>query len=348
MIKFVYLDRHWAMIKKHYNKDLDALWSQGRVVYENLKVVDIIKQHTNRKYVALTNSCTDAITMMIQASVEPGSEIICPAYSFYATAHAISRAGCKPVFVDVDQNYHLDLDKIKLTSKSKAMLFVSLFGNPMNYAEVLKYCKSNELVCLEDAAQSFGSSFGKHKSGAVGLASALSFSPSKPSPTFGFIGAVATDDKTLYDHVSDAKKHGVENGEVGHNSNPASALVLQLQHSLELNEICQQHRNDHASNYDMALGDHVLLPQRQEKHNWSKYVIRTEKRDQLKQFLSKRGVETKIHYNKLLPTYKMYNKHRIYPTADNLSQQSLSLPIDAWMTNKECKMVCESIKEFFS
>ena len=348
MIKFVYLDRHWAMIKKHYNKDLDELWSQGRVVYEDLKVVDLIKQHINRKYVALTNSCTDAITMMIQASVEPGSEIICPAYSFYATAHAISRAGCKPVFVDVDHNYHLDLDKIKLTTKTKAMLFVSLFGNPMNYAEVLKYCNTHDIICLEDAAQSFGSAYGKHKSGAVGLASALSFSPSKPSPTFGFIGAVATDDKDLFDHVADAKKHGIENGEIGHNSNPASAIVLQLQHSIELNEICQQHRNHHASTYDMALGDHVLLPQRQEKHNWSKYVIRTEKRDTLQKFLHKQGIETKIHYRKLLPSYKMYNKHRIYPMANELSETSLSLPIDAWMTNKECQKVCDAIKEFFS
>ena len=348
MIKFVYLDRHWAMIKKHYNKDLDALWSHGRVVYEDLKVVDLIKQHINRKHVALTNSCTDAITMMIQASVEPGSEIICPAYSFYATAHAISRAGCKPVFVDVDHNYHLDLDKIKLTTKTKAMLFVSLFGNPMNYAEVLKYCKTHDIICLEDAAQSFGSAYGKHKSGAVGLASALSFSPSKPSPTFGFIGAVATDDKDLFDHVADAKKHGIENGKIGHNSNPASAIVLQLQHSIELNEICQQHRNHHASTYDMALGDHVLLPQRQEKHNWSKYVIRTDKRDTLQRFLYKQGIETKIHYKKLLPSYKMYNKHRIYPMANELSETSLSLPIDAWMTNKECQKVCDAIKEFFS
>jgi len=348
MVKFIYLDRHWAMIKKHYIKNLDQIWSQGKVVYEDLQVVDLIKQHTNRKYVTLTNSCTDAITMMIQASLEPGSEIICPAYSFYATAHAISRAGCKPVFVDVDKNYHLDLDKIKLTSKTKAMLFVSLFGNPMNYPEVLKYCKTNDIICLEDAAQSFGSSYGKHKSGAVGLASALSFSPSKPSPTFGFLGAMATDDKVVFDYVQDAKKHSMSNGTVGHNSNPASALVLQLQHSLELNELCQQHRNDHASTYDMALANHVVLPERQEKTNWSKYVIQTDDRDELKTFLDKQGIETKIHYNTLLPKYKMYNKHTIYPKAEWLSHRSLSLPIDAWMSNKECNMVCKAIKEFFS
>ena len=76
MVKFTYLDRHWANIKKDYNKNLDSLWSQGKVVYEDLNVVDIIKQHTNRKYVTLTNSCTDAITMMIEARVKTGSEII--------------------------------------------------------------------------------------------------------------------------------------------------------------------------------------------------------------------------------------------------------------------------------
>ena len=348
MIKFVYLDRHWSMIKKDYAKNLNELWSQGKVVYEDLHVVDLIKQHTNRKYVTLTNSCTDAITMMIQATVEPDSEIICPAYSFYATAHAISRAGCKPAFVDIDENYHLDLAKIKITTKTKAMLFVSLFGNPMNYAEVVKFCKDNNIVCLEDAAQSFGSAYDNHKSGAVGLASALSFSPSKPSPTFGFIGAVATDNEALFDHVTDAKKHGVSNGTVGHNSNPASALVLQLQHSLEHHELCQKHRNDLASMYDTSLCDSVVLPHRQGKHNWSKYVIQTDQRDAIKKFLDKQGIETKIHYATLLPKYKMYHRHTIYPTAEKLARTSLSLPIDAWMTNKECKTVCDAIKEFFA
>ena len=65
MVKFTYLDRHWANIKNHYYEELDGLWSQGKVVYEDLNVVDLIKQHTNRKYVSLTNSCTDAITMTV-------------------------------------------------------------------------------------------------------------------------------------------------------------------------------------------------------------------------------------------------------------------------------------------
>ena len=200
--------------------------------------------------------------------------------------------------------------------------------------KLLKY----KIKLIEDAAQSFGSAYNNHKSGAVGVASALSFSPSKPSPTFGFIGAVATDNEALFDHVTDAKKHGVSNGTVGHNSNPASALVLQLQHSLEHHELCQKHRNNLASQYDTGLCDSVVLPHRQGKHNWSKYVIQTEQRDQLKKFLDKQGIETKIHYH----------RHTIYPTAEKLARTSLSLPIDAWMTNKECKTVCDAIKEFFA
>ena len=348
MVKFTYLDRHWANIKKDYNKNLDELWSQGKVVYEDLNVVDIIKQHTNRKYVTLTNSCTDAITMMIEASVKKGSEIICPAYSYYATASAITRAGCKPKFVDVDINYHLNLDKIEVGPNTKGLIYVSLFGNPFEYKKVVDFCKEHNIICFEDAAQSFGSSYKNIKSGSAGLCSALSFSPSKPSPTFGFLGAMATDDKMLFDQVNDAKKHGINNGSVGLNSNPSSALTLQLQHSLALNEMCQQHRLDHAKAYDENLKDVVIIPPRQGKHNWHKYVIQTDKRNKLMSYLKQYSIETKIHYVKLLPQHKMYHKHQLYPTASKLAETSLSLPIDPWMTNKERDKVIHYVRRYFT
>ena len=347
MVKFTYLDRHWANIKKDYNKKLDELWSQGKVVYEDLNVVDIIKQHTNRKYVTLTNSCTDAITMMIEASVKRGSEIICPAYSYYATASAITRAGCKPKFVDVDNNYHLNLNKVEVGPDTKGLIYVSLFGNPFEYKKVLDFCKEHKIICFEDAAQSFGSSYKNIKSGSAGLCSALSFSPSKPSPTFGFLGAMATDDRMLFDQVNDAKKHGINNGSVGLNSNPSSALTLQLQHSLATNEMCQQHRSDHAKAYDVGLKDIVTIPPRQGKHNWHKYVIQTDRRNQLMSHLKQHDIETKIHYIKLLPQHKMYHKHQLYPIASKLAETSLSLPIDPWMTNNERDSVIDAIRNYF-
>ena len=347
MIKFVYLDRHWANIKHHYYEGLDDLWSQGKVVYEDLNVVDLIKQHTNRKYVTLTNSCTDAITMMIEATVKPGSEIICPAYSYYATASAITRAGCKPVFVDVDENYHINLDKVDVGPNTKGLIYVSLFGNPMDYEAVKDFCKTNNIICFEDAAQSFGASYNKVKSGSAGLCSALSFSPSKPSPTFGFLGAMATDDNMLFNQVNDAKKHGINNGSVGLNSNPSSALVLQLQHSMKLNEMCQQHRTDHAKAYDEGLKDIVTIPPRRGKCSWSKYVIRTAHRNKLMNFLTQQKIQTKIHYVKLLPQYKMYHKHKLYPVASKLAETSLSLPIDPWMTNSERDIVIDCVRQCF-
>jgi dTDP-4-amino-4,6-dideoxygalactose transaminase len=217
----------------------------------------------------------------------------------------------------------------------------------MNYQAVKDFCKSNNIICFEDAAQSFGASHNNIKSGSAGLCSALSFSPSKPSPTFGFLGAMATDDKMIFDQVNDAKKHGMNNGSVGLNSNPSSALVLQLQHSMKLNEMCEQHRADHAKAYDEGLQDVVDIPPRQGRHSWSKYVIRTDKRNKLMRFMSQYQIETKIHYAKLLPQYKMYHKHKLYPVASKLAETSLSLPIDPWMTNSERDSVIDAVRRYY-
>ena len=95
------------------------------------------------------------------------------------------------------------------------------------------------------------------------------------------------------------------------------------------------------------MKDVVAIPPRQGKHSWSKYVIRTNNRNQLMRFLSQHSIETKIHYVKLLPQYKMYHKHKLYPIASKLAETSLSLPIDPWMTNNERDSVIEHVRRYF-
>ncbi len=347
MVKFINLDRHWINIKADYQEKLDTLWSSGQVVFQDLEVADIIKAQTNRKYVSLTNSCTDSITMMIQASIEPGSEVICPAYSYFATAAAISRAGCIPLFVDVDEDYHLDLEKIKLSEKTKGLIFVSLFGHPMEYQKVLDFCQKHDLICLEDAAQSYGSSKSGIVSGSVGTASALSFSPTKPSPAFGFVGAMATDDEEIFDRVNDMKKLGIQKGYLGHNSNPASAQILQLQYSLKLNEECKRRRTQIAKYYDQEIEGLVKLPPRSGHHNWHKYVIQSDQRDALHAHMKENQVETMVHYKTIIPQYKLYQDPTDYPVASKLANHSMSLPIDPWMTDDEIQQVTNTLKGFF-
>ena len=357
MIKFVYLDRHWQNIKQQYLKELNDMWSKGNVVYQSESVERVICEHTHRKHSILVNSCTDAITLMLQASkIKKGSEVLCPAYSFFATASAISRAGLTPVFVDVDKNYHIDLKKAKhlITSKTTGLIFVSLFGNPMNYSEVMSFCIDNDIECFEDAAQSFGSiDINKIPSGKPGLCSALSFSPSKPSPAFAFCGAVCTDDDSVAERVRSIRYHAKGTNMQGHNTNVPSAIALQLYHSLKFSTITQARRHEIAKEYDKKLSQldsKIKLPPRNNIHNWSKYVIQTNRRDELLEHLIKNNIDAKIHYDTIIPHEQIYvkNHHVVYPTALKLTKTSLSLPIDSWLETKEQKEVIDTIKDFYN
>ena len=223
----------------------------------------------------------------------------------------------------------------------------------MNYFEVMSFCIDKDIKCFEDAAQSFGSiDINNIPSGKPGLCSALSFSPSKPSPAFAFCGAVCTDDDTIAERVRSIRYHGRDTGMQGHNTNVPSAIALQLYHSLKFASITQARRHEIAQTYDKQLkqlGSKIKLPPRNNTHSWSKYVIQTNRRNKLLEHLIKNNIEAKIHYTQIVPHEKIYakNNHAIYPMSSKFTETSLSLPIDSWLEPKEQKKVIDTIKDFF-
>lgn len=315
---------------------------------------------TDRKYAISTGSCTDALFFMLTAcGIGKGDEVITTSYSFIATASAIQRTGATPVFVDVDEYYHLNINKIHevKTDRTKAVLAVNLLGDCVDFSAFEEYCQTENLLLLEDAAQSFGARYGNSPSGKLGLASALSFSPMKTVPCFGTAGAVVTDDENIANKCKIMRRHGKTDNTspaamLGYNSIIPADKAAQLNISLKYNEQWRQRRAVIADRYIAGLEEinDIITPETRKTviHCWHKFMIRSSRRNQLQKYLLSKGVETQVHYPLPLPFETIFgNKNRgAYIQAIKYSQTCLSLPIYAELKDEEADLIIQQIKIF--
>ena len=344
-VKAFNLDRLWSKISQESLSAIDATLSTGNV-RNNTELEQELKHHTNRKYVIATSTGTDALTIILRSLNYPkGTEILVPCYSFIATASAVLWAGYKPVFVDIDNNYHLDLNKVTITKNTRALVLVSLFGNPANYPQYQRFCDDNGIDLVEDAAQSFGSELFR-RSGSVGVASALSFSPTKPCPVLGSGGAIATDSEELYELCRRIRLHGKtknsdESHHLGMHSVMGGAESAQLLIALKYKDEWQSRRTEIAQYYNDNLP--MESPPEQGIHNWHKYVIQAD--DKLLDKCIQSGVELQKHYKRLISDEPLFNDTGFYDNAERLRKCSVSLPICPMMADNEVERVVEVLCE---
>jgi dTDP-4-amino-4,6-dideoxygalactose transaminase len=363
-IPFIGLKRLFEDHRDEYMHITESVLSSGVVV--GGKHTEEFEQHiadfTNRKHAIAVNSCTDSLFFILEAAgIGEGDEVITTSYSFVATASPILRCGAVPVFVDIDHHYHLDMDefKSKINHKTKAVIAVNLFGNCVNQTELNDICESENILFIEDAAQSFGSEFKGIKSGKFGIASALSFSPMKPLACFGTGGAILTDDETIAENCRMLRRHGKSQTDqkshiLGYNSVLPEDKAAQLNISFKYVNESLTKRNSIATQFSQELkgvGDLILPTTRSNSvHCWHKYVIRTKKRKQLKEFLTSKGIDSKIHYQTILPQEPIFAQTAPgeYPKAKSFADSCLSLPIYAELKNDEIEYIVTSIRSFFS
>ena len=340
MIKQFNLDRLWKQISQEALSKIDASLASG-AAQNSTCVEDELKKITHRKHVITTSNCTDALTIILR-QYPVGSEIIVPCYSFIATATPILLAGLKPVFVDIDHNYHLDLNKVQVTENTRAMILVSLFGNPADYMIYKKFCNDHNIDLIEDAAQSFGSKY-IWSSGTVGTTSAYSFSPTKPCPVLGSGGAILTDDDDLAEFYRLGRLHGKRKNsdktkQLGINSMMGTAEAQQLMVSLKYKDKWQERRTKIAEYYDNNLIDYVVLPPRQGTHNWHKYVVKTNVN-----LFNQDKVAFAKHYSQLITDEPIFNNTNNYLNARDLQETCVSLPICPYLTDAEIEIVVDTI-----
>jgi dTDP-4-amino-4,6-dideoxygalactose transaminase len=361
-IKFIGLDRLFNNYRKEYLEATEKVLSSGMVVggQHVSEFEQNLAKISNRTYAISVTSCTDALFFILTAcGIGEGDEVITTAYSFIATASAILRTGATPVFADIDEHYHLDLKHVRKvrTDKTRAVLVVNLLGDCVDFSAFEEYCSSENLLLIEDAAQSFGARHHNTPSGKLGLASAFSFSPMKTLPCFGIAGAVVTDDQQIAETCRCLRRHGKSDESpssvmLGYNSVIPADKAAQLNISLKYMGHWQERRLVIANRYIARLdgvGD-VITPKTRYStvHCWHKFIIRTSRRDELQKHLLHKGIQTQIHYKIPLPFEPIFGDRDpdSYVQSINYSQTSLSLPIYAELTDGEVDYIIQQIRDF--
>lgn len=344
--------------------ELDAVMLSGQYVNGEYtrKLEQKLAEICDRKYAVATGSCTDALFFALQtAGIKQGDEVILPPFSFVATLDSILRCGATPVFVDISaEHFMLDLDSLKkaVTPRTKAIVLVQLFGNSHPQQEQIRdIAQRHGIHLIEDSAQALGTKEQNIPAGKIGNLSCISFDPTKIVSAYGTGGAVLTDDEVEYAMLKKLINHGFENGVpqiAGYNSKISETQAAMLLAQLEKLPQTISRMTEIAKRYHSLLDgiDEITLPQHCTYPNFHKFVIKAEKRDELRIFLKENGIETKIHYPTLLSEQKIldgrkYLKHSLI-NAQMVTKKVLSLPIWPSISEAETLYVCECIIRFYA
>ena len=313
------------------------------------------------KYCVGVGNGLDALTLSLKAlGIGQDDEVIVPANTFIATALAVSNNGAKPVLVDPDINtFNIDVDKIedKISSRTKAIIPVHLYGQPCDMDPIMEIAKKHNLYVVEDCAQAHGAKYKGVKVGGFGTASGFSFYPGKNLGALGDAGAVISNDKKLIDKIrslgnygSDYKYHHIYQG---CNSRldelQAAFLSVKLSHLDRMNE----DRRRIASVYlDGITNPNIVLPVVPSfcEPVWHIFGVRCFDRDRLESLLSDKGIKTNKQYPIPIHLQKCYQERGYrkgdFPVAEEISETELSLPMYYGMMDEEIKYVIDAINTF--
>ena len=312
------------------------------------------------KYCVGLNSGLDALILAFRALVlSHGDEVIVPANTYIASVLGVTENDATPVFVEPDKYYNIDADRIEaaITSKTKAILVVHLYGQPCRMDKISEIAKRHNLIIVEDCAQSHGATFMGQKTGTFGKISCFSFFPTKNMGAFGDAGAITTDDENIAKKIHALRNYGSEkkyyNKYQGINSRldeiQAALLRIKLHH---IEEITKE-REEIAHQYLHGIKNPaIMLPQTTccARHVWHLFVIQTEKRNELQQYLTDNGIATQIHYPvppHLAEAYKQLGYTQgSFPVTEKFSETILSLPLYNAMTKDKVSYVINKINNW--
>ena len=344
-IKFNGVDRLYADYSWRLTRRAKEVWESGDLLQgKYLKELEkqIAKKY-KRKHAVGVGSATDGLYFAMKAvGLTKDDTLVCPAFSYIATAGAIKRLGADIHFVDTDANGNIgDWQGHGLPD---GVVYVNMFGNPADYNRLRKYCDTHHIPLIEDAAQSQGAMYGKVPSGAMGDVSVFSFDPMKNMPSFGGGGMVLTDSTEIYDRVLSLRRHGISGKDrYGYNSLISEDNANQLLLLLKKFDRLQVMREKVCKRYKKNLPEvQMLCEMPHTRSSNHKLVILSDRRDELKAFLETKAIETKIHYAKTLDSQNV----GLYPNAEKLCAKALSLPIYPHLKMTEVDYICDRIKEF--
>lgn len=314
------------------------------------------------KYAIGVASGTDALILALKAcGVGSFDEVIVPAFTFIATAYAVSSCGARPVLVDVrETDFNMDPEKLAdaCTPKTKAIIPVHLYGCAAQMDSIRAFANKRNLLVIEDACQAHGARYGQEPAGGMSEAGAFSFYPGKNLGCFGDGGIVTTNDDNLAKKIRTMRNYGqskkYHHDLVGFNSRLDSLQAAVLRVKLKYLKDWNLNRRKLVDVYHEALKEVAIglpcAPCFNPGHVYHLFVIRTKWRDDLLNFLLANGIGAAIHYPVPIHLHKAYDslgyKAGDFPMAELLSRQVLSLPIFPEMFHDEILRVVEAVRQF--
>ncbi|MFH0732528.1 MAG: DegT/DnrJ/EryC1/StrS family aminotransferase [Candidatus Omnitrophota bacterium] len=322
------------------------------------------------KYAVAVSNGTDAIFLALKAlGIKEGDGVICPVFTYYATAGAVAAIGAVPVFADIDaKTYNISIDSIEkillntqysILNTIKAIIPVHLYGQCADMDAIMKIAKKNNLKVIEDTAQSFGASQKGKKAGTIGDCGTVSFYPGKNLGAFGDAGCIVTNNKAIAEELQLLRNQGASPQDkyvhlrIGHNHRMDSIQAAVLRVKLKHIDKWNKKRAQNAAYYNSALRDLSLITPYVAKgntHIYHQYVLRaTENKEKIRAYLIGKGIDSRTFYPvplHLQPCFKYLGyKKRDFPEAENCSKGTFVIPVYPELGRKQMGHVIKVIKE---
>lgn len=360
-MQFIDLKTQGKRVQEKVLERIHTILEHGAYIMgpEVTELENMLAQFVGVNHALAVASGTDALLIALMAiGVGYGDEVITTPFSFFATAEVIALLGAKPVFVDIDPiTYNIDPNEIKkaITSKTKAIMPVSLYGQCADFDEINAIAAEYGLPVIEDGAQSFGASYKGKRSCGLSTIGCTSFFPSKPLGCYGDGGACFTNDPELARKMAEIRIHGQSkryyHSSLGINGRFDTIQAAVLIEKLKIFEDEIQSRQDVAERYAKLLPENIRKPfvKANNLSVYAQYTIEVEHRELLQEALQKRGIPTAVHYPLGLheqPIFKdLYPEEKSYPKTEHAARRVMSLPMHPYLSESQQEQICQILAE---
>lgn len=358
-MEFIDLKTQYNSIQTQINSRINSVLQHGQYIMgpEVAELESALARYVGVKHAIGCANGTDALSIaMLALGIGPGDEVISTPFTFFATGETVAMSGAKLVFVDIDPDtYNIDTKRIEenITSKTKAIIPVSLYGQMANMDEIIAIGKKYNIAVIEDAAQSFGAEINGRKSCSLADISTTSFFPAKPLGCYGDGGALFTNNDELAQAIKEIRNHGQSkrytHTRLGYNSRldtiQAAVLLEKLAifpHEVEL-------RLKVAKRYDSLFSGKLKVTHVKEGYSsvYAQYTIEVDDRDNFISKMNELGVPTAVHYPIPIhkqPIFKSLGYGDLsFPNADKASERVVSLPMHPYLNESTQDYIVESV-----
>jgi len=357
-MEFTDLKAQYRALKRDVDARIQRVLDHGQYILgpEVREMEEKLEAYAGARHCISVASGTEALLIALMAlDLKPGDEVITTPFTFVATGEMIVLLGARPVFVDVEEDTaNLDASKIAaaITPRTRAIMPVSLYGQPADMDEINALAAQHKLAVIEDAAQSFGADYKGRKSCNLSTIGATSFFPSKPLGCYGDGGALFTDDAALAAAMREIRVHG-QSARYKHTRIGVGGRMDTLQCAVVLAKLGRfawelERRIELGKRYDELLGERArpIKVKRDRTSVYAQYTVRVADRDRLQNELKAKGIPTAVHYPVPLhqqPAYAAAHRGQSFPVAEKLGREVLSLPMSADLSRADQDRVARAL-----